>query len=74
MGGGGWAYLKYALHMVAVLAGLVNTGWTISHLVNSISGTIGSFYSGGGFAGQRALTIVMSGCGRGYESSAQRIA
>ena len=68
MGGGGWAHLKYALHMVAVLPGLVNTGWTISHLVSSISGTIGSFKSGGAFAGQRALTIenlLTSGCGQG---------
>ena len=77
IGGGGRVYLQYAMDMAAVLAGLVDTGWTISHLVSSISGTVGSFQSGGAFAGRRALTIeslLMSGCGQGYESSTQRIA
>ena len=77
IGGSGRIYLQYAMDMAAVLAGLVDTGWTISYLVSSIPGTLGSFQSGGPFAGRRALTIenlLMSGCGQSYESSTQRIA
>ena len=68
--------------LVGCRTAVVGTGWTISHLVSTngrknhslpessfrgtISRTVGSFQSGGAFAGQRALTIegsLMSGCG-----------
>ena len=66
---------------------LVATHWTSSHLVGTnrcrnpllsssrgtISGAVGSFRSGGLFAGQRALTIessLINGCGQPPQSLA----
>jgi len=60
---------------------LVGTGWAISHhkqaqepllspCSGTISGLVGSIQSGGACAGRKALTIeslLMSGCGWGYE-------
>ena len=78
--GGGRVLAQGAMHMAAALAGyrtaLVNIGWTISHLFDThrlrntllptISGSVGSFQSGGVLSGWRALTnesLLMSGCG-----------
>ena len=53
---------------------LVNAGWAICLLsctnghTDSISSILGSFWSGGAFSGQRALTIeLMSRCVQGQE-------
>ena len=78
--GGGRVLAQGAMHMVVALAGyrtaLVGTGWTISHLFDThrlrntllptISGSVGSFQSGGVLSGWRAMTnesLLMSGCG-----------
>ena len=85
--GGGWAQSQHAVYMAAVQAGyrkaLVGTGWTLSHLVSikttpwdTISGTVGHFWSGGAFADGRALSIecsLLSGCGQGHEPPDKRI-
>ena len=60
----------YRMALVIVLAGpfltlLARMG--VETTPSTISGTVGSFQSGGAFAGQRVLTIerlLMSGCGQ----------
>ena len=62
----------YRMALVIVLAGpfltlLARMG--VETTPSTISGTVGSFQSGGAFAGQRVLTIerlLMSGCGQGH--------